>query len=107
MKSLRASLPQATMIGVRHLRSLLVAAFFLLPVAAGAQLPTTKPTTAEAQVLLQTRPDLVAQLRQRMMSSGMTPDQIRARLRAEGYPENLLDAYMPGATGDVGGGVAP
>ena len=36
-----------------------------------------------------------------MMNSGMTPDQIRARLRAEGYPENLLDAYMPGATGEA------
>ena len=30
------------------------------------------------------------------MTSGMTPDQIRARLRADGYPENLLDAYLPG-----------
>ena len=57
------------MIGVRHLRSLLVAAFFLsLPVVAQAQVPTTKPTTSEAQVLLQTRPDLVAQLRQRSRS---------------------------------------
>ncbi|MFI5256891.1 MAG: SLBB domain-containing protein [Gemmatimonadales bacterium] len=77
-----------------------MAAFFLSPIAAGAQLPTTKPTPEQAQILLQTRPDLVAQLRQRMMQSGMTPDQIRARLRAEGYPENLLDAYMPGSTGD-------
>ena len=25
------------------------------------------------------------------------PDQVRARLRAEGYPENLLDAYLSGA----------
>lgn len=53
-------------------------------------------------MLLQTRPDLVEQLRQRMMTSGMTPEQIRARLRAEGYPENLLDAYMPGARGQAG-----
>jgi protein involved in polysaccharide export with SLBB domain len=107
MQLLRAY-PQAKMHGVRHLRSLLVAAFFLLPpVVSGAQVPTTRPTTAEAQVLLQTRPDLVAQLRQRMMASGMSPDQIRARLRAEGYPENLLDAYMPGASGEVGGAVSP
>jgi protein involved in polysaccharide export with SLBB domain len=28
----------------------------------------------------------------------MTPDQVRARLRAEGYPETLLDPYLPGAT---------
>ena len=93
--------------GLRQLRSLLMTAFFLSPLAVGAQLPTTKPTPAEAQLLLQTRPDLVAQLRQRMAASGMTPDQIRARLKAEGYPENILDAYMPGTTGDAGGAVAP
>src|SRR3954464_1489044 len=56
------------------------------------------PTTAQAQAMLQ-NPALLQQLRQRIMSSGLTPDQIRARLRAEGYPENLLDAYLPGATG--------
>ena len=28
------------------------------------------------------------------MSSGLTPDQIRARLRAAGYPDELLDAYL-------------
>ena len=33
-----------------------------------------------------------------MVTSGMTADQIHARLRAEGYPENLLDAYLPGAS---------
>ncbi|HET9002708.1 MAG TPA: polysaccharide biosynthesis/export family protein, partial [Gemmatimonadaceae bacterium] len=53
-----------------------------------------RPTPAQAQELLRTRPDLVAQLRQRLTSSGLTPDQVRARLRAEGYPENLLDAYL-------------
>jgi len=52
------------------------------------------PTPDQAQRLLQTRPDLVAQLRQEIASSGLTPDQIRARLRAAGYPENLLDAYV-------------
>src|SRR5690242_21386974 len=100
MKSLRAFLPQATMIGVRHLRSLLVTAFFLLvPVVVEAQVPSTKPTPEQARILLQTRPDLVQQLRERMLSSGMSPEQIRARLRGEGYPEDLLDAYMPGARG--------
>ncbi|HEY2027306.1 MAG TPA: SLBB domain-containing protein [Gemmatimonadaceae bacterium] len=73
-----------------------------LPLVVGAQLPTptTRPTTDQARVLLQTRPDLVAQLRQRFIASGMTRDQIHARLRAEGYPEDLLDAYLPGATGE-------
>jgi protein involved in polysaccharide export with SLBB domain len=81
------------------LRSLFVAASFLLPAAAAAQLPTTRPTPDQAQVLLQTRPDLVAQLRQRFAASGMTREQVHARLRAEGYPEDLLDAYLPGMTG--------
>jgi polysaccharide export outer membrane protein len=94
--------PQANLSRFRHLRSLLVAAFFLLPVAASAQVPTTRPTAEQARILLQTRPDLVEQIRQRMMTEGMTPEQIRARLRAEGYPENLLDAYMPGARGQAG-----
>ena len=47
--------------------------------------------------MLQTNPALFQQLRQKIMTSGLTPDQVRARLRAEGYPENLLDAYLPGA----------
>lgn len=64
--------------------------------ALGAQ---TRPSAAEAQALLQSRPELVEQLRQRIGASGMTPQQIRARLRAEGYPESFLDAYLPGGTG--------
>ncbi|MEP6729714.1 MAG: SLBB domain-containing protein [bacterium] len=81
------------------LRSLLVTASFFLPGVLTAQLPTTKPTPAEAQALLSTRPDLVAQLRQRFVTAGMTKDQVHARLKAEGYPEDLLDAYLPGASG--------
>jgi polysaccharide biosynthesis/export protein len=56
-----------------------------------------RPTASEAQELLRTRPDLVAQLRSRLTNSGLTPDQVRARLRAEGYPENLLDPYLADA----------
>ncbi len=59
-----------------------------------------RPSPAEAQQMLQNNPALLQQLRQRIMSSGLTPDQVRARLRAEGYPENLLDAYLPGTTAD-------
>jgi len=57
------------------------------------------PTPAQAQQMLQNNPALLQQLRQRIMTSGLTPDQVRARLRAEGYPETLLDAYLPGSTG--------
>lgn len=55
------------------------------------------PTPQQAQQMLQSNPALVQQLRQQIMTSGLTPDQVRARLRAEGYPENLLDAYLPGS----------
>ena len=85
----------------RVVRSLLVAASFLLPVLAGAQVPTVRPTPEQAQVLLQTRPDLLAQLRQRFATSGLTRDQVHARLRAEGYPEDLLDPYLGDMTGSA------
>jgi protein involved in polysaccharide export with SLBB domain len=55
-----------------------------------------RPSPDQARALLQTRPDLVSQLRSKLEASGLTPDQVRARLRAEGYPEDLLDAYLPG-----------
>jgi protein involved in polysaccharide export with SLBB domain len=47
--------------------------------------------------MLQANPDLARQLRERIGTSGLTPDQIRARLTAAGYPENFLDAYLPGS----------
>jgi len=63
------------------------------------QLPAGQglPTPAQAQLLLQTRPDLVQQLRDRIGASGLTLEQVHARLRAAGYPENLLDPYLAGA----------
>ena len=61
------------------------------------------PPPEVAQQLLATRPDLVAQLQAQIAQSGLTPDQIRERLRAAGYPENFLDAYMP-AGGSSGAG---
>ncbi len=59
------------------------------------------PSPSQAQQMLQNNPALLQQLRQKIMTSGLTPDQVRARLRAEGYPENLLDAYLPGTTGGI------
>src|SRR3954463_4697750 len=69
----------------------------VVPAPAVAQ----QPSAAQAQQMLQNNPALLQQLRQKIMTSGLTPDQVRARLRAEGYPENLLDAYLPGSTGNV------
>ena len=80
---------------IPKLSSLLVVAVALLaPIGLSAQ----RPTPEQAQQMLQNNPALLQQLRQRIMTSGLTPDQVRARLRAEGYPENLLDAYLPGST---------
>ena len=83
------------MMGNLRLRPIVAAAFLLL---APAPLLAQLPSASDAQALLQSRPDLVNQLRQRITTSGMSPDQIRARLRASGYPETLLDAYLPGTT---------
>jgi polysaccharide biosynthesis/export protein len=64
-------------------------------------LPTqgsTPPSAAQAQQMLQNNPGLVARLQQMMQSSGLTPEQVRARLKAQGYPDALLDQYLPGGT---------
>jgi protein involved in polysaccharide export with SLBB domain len=72
----------------------------LLPLVVRAQ----QPTPEQAKLLLQTRPDLVARVRDWIGTSGLTPEQIRARLSAAGYPESLLDAYL---TGKDSTGAAP
>jgi protein involved in polysaccharide export with SLBB domain len=79
----------------------------LLVLSAADAVAQARPTPEQASALLQARPELVQQLRQRLMTSGMSPDQVRARLKAEGYPENLLDAYMGGlSSGGAGTGNA-
>jgi len=91
-------------------RSWLAAAVLALGLTAASlagQVPTQGlPSPEEAEQLLQTRPDLVKQLQNRINSSGLTPEQIRARLRAAGYPEHLLDAYM-GAGDSTGVALSP
>jgi polysaccharide biosynthesis/export protein len=85
------------------LRPLLAVGVFLFLAAA---LPAQTVSPQQAQQLLQSRPDLLNQLRQRLGSSGLTPDQIRARLRAQGYPDNLLDQYLQGEGRGAGGNAA-
>ena len=93
---------------MRHSRHLLpLSAALLCSLSAdplGAQQRAARPTAQEAQALLQSDPSLVAKLRDRLAGSGMTPDQVRARLRAEGYPEHMLDAYLTGGSGAAAGG---
>jgi protein involved in polysaccharide export with SLBB domain len=64
-----------------------------------AQVPSGQqlPSPEQAQEMLRTQPELVQELRSRLMQSGLTPDQVRARLRAAGYPEDMLDDYLMGA----------
>jgi polysaccharide export outer membrane protein len=88
------SSPVVTMVG-RKFRLMVAATFVHVFAPAGA---TQSPRPQQPQALLQAHPELVAQLRQRIITSGMTADQVRARLRAEGYPESLLDPYLPGTT---------
>ncbi len=91
-------------------RQLLVAAATLTLVAfgagaprLGAQIPAEiqpgqqLPSPDQAREMLRNQPGLVEQLRQRMLRSGLTPDQVRSRLRAAGYPDSMLDEYLPGA----------
>src|SRR2546423_6371749 len=87
--------PFADAINLKLRWSLIVVLFAAATLPAVAQ----QPTAEQAKQMLQANPALLDQLKQRILSSGLTPDQVRARLRAEGYPENLLDAYLPGATG--------
>ena len=58
--------------------------------------PSQLPSPDQAKEAL-SNPELVRRLRQRLLQSGMTPDQVRDRLRAAGYPETILDEYLTGA----------
>ncbi|HEX2723758.1 MAG TPA: SLBB domain-containing protein, partial [Gemmatimonadaceae bacterium] len=75
------------------LRSLGFAAFLIIVPALGSA-----QSSSQAAQMLQANPGLLRELRSRILSSGLTPDQVRARLRAEGYPEDLLDAYLSGGS---------
>ncbi len=68
---------------------------------------SSSPRPQQAQEMLRTQPQLVQQLRQRLMQSGLTPDQVRSRLRAAGYPEDMLDEYLQGADTTQAGAVRP
>ncbi|MFL5514904.1 MAG: SLBB domain-containing protein [Gemmatimonadales bacterium] len=85
-------------------RVALLLGLLLLPVASAiAQVPQPAqpgkalPSPDQAKQMLQGQPALVEQLRQKISQSGLTPDQVRSRLRALGYPEDLLDQYLQGS----------
>lgn len=62
-------------------------------------LAAQQPTQAQIEQAI-ARPGTASIIRDRIKSSGLTPDQIRQRLRAAGYSESLLDQYL-GATADT------
>ncbi len=66
---------------------------------AGQNPPPPSQAASALQQAVQQNPGLPDVIRQRLLQSGLTPEQVRARLQASGYPANLLDAYL-------GGGVA-
>jgi polysaccharide biosynthesis/export protein len=76
-------------------------ALLILVLGPTALFAQTLPTTARAEQLLATRPALVAQLQAKILASGLTPEQVHARLKALGYPETMLDEYLPGGAGKV------
>jgi protein involved in polysaccharide export with SLBB domain len=82
-----------------RVRTIVHALCLLCFLAAGAssRAEAQRPTAQQARELLRNRPDLVRQLRERIGASGLTPDQVRARLRAAGYPETMLDDYLSDA----------
>jgi protein involved in polysaccharide export with SLBB domain len=84
---------------VTHLRSSLRNRVILIMLAIGlvALRPSDGlaqvPSAAEAERLLQENPELV---RQRLVESGLSEAEIRARLGAMGFPSDRLDALMAG-----------
>src|SRR3989441_7646044 len=68
-----------------------------------SQVPPSQAPQALQQAVQQ-NPGLTDVIRQRILQSGLTPEQVRARLAASGYPSNLLDAYL---SGSVNGAALP
>lgn len=71
----------------------------LLPLLLGGLLGAPQPAPAQnpqaqLQQALQQNPGLADVIRQRIQQSGLTPEQVRARLSASGYPASLLDPYL-------------
>ena len=61
-----------------------------------AQGATPPLSSAPAAQRPQQSGDVGARLQQLVQGSGMTPDQIRARLQAQGYSQGMLDSYLGG-----------
>jgi polysaccharide export outer membrane protein len=94
--------------GVSRLALFTVAIGCLLgvPASSAAQNPPLPPPSQAQSALQQAimqNPGLADSVRRRLEASGLTPEQIRARLAAAGYPAGLFDAYLgPTQPGQAG-----
>src|SRR5439155_12790023 len=73
-------------------------------VAQNPPLPPPSQAQGALQQAVQQNPGLPDIIRQRILQSGLTTEQVRSRLAASGYPSNLLDAYL---SGTVSGAALP
>jgi polysaccharide biosynthesis/export protein len=80
-------------LGRNSLRGTTAALILTVGMVAAQGLAAQLPTRAEADRLLQENPELV---RQQLQQSGLSPQEIRARLRALGIPADQLDAFLGG-----------
>jgi polysaccharide export outer membrane protein len=84
-------------------RAFLVSAWLIAaPVLLSAQQPPTQQlppgVTREQIQQLMKLPNAAQLIRERLQRLGLTPEEIRSRLRAAGYPSSLLDSYLTGDT---------
>ena len=78
---------------IAHGRLAAFAATGLLIALCAATLAAQQPSQARVQAALQ-QPGAADAVRERLRESGLTPDQVRARLTASGFAAGLLDPYM-------------
>ena len=92
--------------------SIILAVMLTAPLAllgAPAQAQDLRSDPRAAQEMLQQDPEMQRRIAEAIANSGLTQEQLRARLRAAGYDESLLDSYLavpgqvrPGALGMTG-----
>src|SRR5256712_3510369 len=108
MKSSAAPTPLRAPLGTAPRSPLPWAAGVLMliaaPVSGGGQVPPPSQAQGALQQAVQQNPGLTDVIRQRILQSGLSAEQVRARLAASGYPANLLDAYL---SGTVSGAALP
>src|SRR2546428_3722311 len=108
MKSSAAPTPLRAPLGTAPRSPLPWAAGVLMliaaPVSGGGQVPPPSQAQGALQQAVQQNPGPTDVVRQRILQSGLSAEQVRARLAASGYPSNLLDAYL---SGTVSGAALP